>query len=128
MNHTLKQEVHYRLLNLLADEPQLRQRDMARKMGVSVGKVNYCLAELARKGLIKVKRFKSARTKIPYTYKLTPRGLEEKGRMTVSFLKRKLREYQEIKDQIEILTRDVEQNGLSTLARSELAKAADLLR
>ncbi|MDZ7696723.1 MAG: MarR family EPS-associated transcriptional regulator [Deltaproteobacteria bacterium] len=84
----MEQEIHYRLLNLLADEPQLRQRDMARKMGVSVGKVNYCLAELGKKGLIKVKRFKSARTKIPYTYKLTPRGLEEKGRMTVSFLKK----------------------------------------
>ena len=128
MNHTFEQEIHYHLLNLLADEPQLRQRDMASKMGVSVGKVNYCLSELAKKGLIKVKRFKSARTKIPYTYKLTPRGLEEKGRMTVSFLKRKLREYEEIKDQIEILTRDVEQNGLSPMARSELTKAADLLR
>ena len=128
MNHTFEQEIHYHLLNLLADEPQLRQRDMASKMGVSVGKVNYCLSELAKKGLIKVKRFKSARTKIPYTYKLTPRGLEEKGRMTVSFLKRKLREYEEIKDQIEILIRDVEQNGLSPMARSELTKAADLLR
>jgi len=55
MNHAYEQEIHYHLLNLLTDEPQLRQLDMARKMGVSVGKVNYCLSELAKKGLIKVK-------------------------------------------------------------------------
>ena len=92
MNHAYEQEIHYRLLNLLADEPQLRQLDMAKKMGISVGKVNYCLSELAKKGLIKVKRFKSAKNKLPYSYMLTPRGIEEKGRITVGFLKRKLAE------------------------------------
>jgi len=121
-------EIRYRLLTLLAEEPRLRQLDMARHMGISVGKVNFCLAELAKKGLIKVKRFKSAKSKLPYTYMLTPRGIEEKGRMTVRFLKRKLEEYEEIKHQIEQLTRDVEENGLSPLARGELTRAADVLR
>ncbi|HIJ41292.1 MAG TPA: winged helix-turn-helix transcriptional regulator, partial [Deltaproteobacteria bacterium] len=53
MNHAFEQEIHYRLLNLLVDEPQLRQLDIAKKMGISVGKVNFCISELAKKGLIK---------------------------------------------------------------------------
>ncbi|MCF8084312.1 MAG: MarR family EPS-associated transcriptional regulator [Deltaproteobacteria bacterium] len=127
MNHTLEQEIHYRLLTLLTDEPQLRQLDMAERMGISVGKVNYCLSELAKKGLIKVKRFKSAKNKMPYTYKLTPRGIEEKGRMTVRFLKRKLAEYEEIKRQIEDLTEEVNKNGLNAMAGDERIKDAGVL-
>lgn len=124
MNHAYEQEIHYHLLNLLTDEPQLRQLDMARKMGVSVGKVNYCLSELAKKGLIKVKRFKSAKNKLPYSYMLTPRGIEEKGRITVRFLKRKLTEYEEIKRQIVALTKEVEKNGLRGMAEREIGKMA----
>jgi EPS-associated MarR family transcriptional regulator len=105
---------------LTADESQLRQLDMAKKMGVSVGKVNFCISELAKKGLIKVKRFKSAKNKLPYTYMLTPRGIEEKGRITVKFLKRKLAEYEEIKHQIAVLTEEVEKNGLRGMAESEI--------
>ena len=128
MNHTLEQEIHYRLLTLLSDEPQLRQLDMAERMGISVGKVNYCLSQLAKKGPIKVKRFKSARNKMPYTYKLTPRGIEEKGRMTVRFLKRKLAEYEEIKRQIQDLTEEVNKNGLNAMAGDERIKDAGVLR
>ena len=124
MNHPYEQEIHYHLLNLLADEPQLRQLDMAKKMGISVGKVNFCISELAKKGLIKVKRFKSAKNKVPYSYMLTPRGIEEKGRITVRFLKRKMSEYEEIKRQIAVLTEDVEKNGLRGLAESELVEMA----
>jgi len=115
-----QQEIHYRLLNLLADEPRLRQQDMARMLGISIGKVNYCIAELASKGLIKIKRFKNANAKLPYTYLLTPHGMEEKGRITIRFLKRKLEEYDEIKRQIEALTQDVEQNGLQAMVEAEL--------
>lgn len=120
MNHDYNQEIHYRLLNLLSEEPRLRQRDMAKKMGISVGKVNYCIAELTKRGLIKVKRFQKAKAKRAYTYMLTPRGIEEKGRITINFLKRKLHEYEAIKTQIEALTRDVDQNGLRNLAEAEL--------
>jgi len=127
MNHAFEQEIHYRLLNLLVDEPQLRQLDIARKMGISVGKVNFCISELAKKGLIKVKRFKSAKNKLPYSYMLTPRGLEEKGRITVKFLKRKLSEYEEIKHQITALTEEVEKNGLRGMAESEIGKMAGRL-
>jgi len=124
MNHAYEQEIRYRLLNLLADEPQLRQLDMAKKMGISVGKVNFCISELAKKGLIKVKRFKSAKNKLPYSYMLTPPGIEEKGRITVRFLKRKLAEYEAIKRQIADLTEEVEKNGLRGMAESEIGKMA----
>ncbi len=127
MNHPYEQEIHYRLLNLLADEPQLRQLDMAKKMGISVGKINFCISELAKKGLIKVKRFKSAKNKVPYSYMLTPRGLEEKGRITVRFLKRKISEYEEIKRQIGALTEEVEKSGLRGMAESEIGRMAGRL-
>jgi EPS-associated MarR family transcriptional regulator len=125
MNHAYEQEILYRLLNLLADEPQLRQLDMARVMGISVGKVNSCISELAKQGLIKIKRFKSAKNRVPYSYILTPHGIEEKGRITVRFLKRKISEYEEIKRQIGVLTEEVEKNGLRGMAESELGKAAN---
>jgi len=124
MNHAYEQEIRYRLLNLLADEPQLRQLDMAKRMGISVGKVNFCISELAKKGLIKVNRFKSAKNKLPYSYMLTPRGIEEKGRITVRFLKRKIEEYEEIKRQIGTLSEEVEENGLQSLAETEIGKMA----
>ena len=69
-------------------------------------------------------RFKSAKDKIPYTYSLTPRGIEERGRITVKFLKSKIREYEEIKRQISLLSREVEEHGLNDLAQAELDRAA----
>lgn len=120
MKQLYNQEIHYRLLNLLADEPRIGQRDMAMKMGISIGKVNYCIAELASKGLIKIKRFKNTKPKLPYAYMLTPHGMEEKGRITVKFLKRKVEEYDEIKRQIKAIAQDIEQNGLQAMAAAEL--------
>ncbi len=91
---------------------------MAKRMGISLGKVNYCLSELAKKGIIKINRFKSARNKIPYTYMLTPRGIDEKARLTISFLKRRISEYEEIKSQIRELTSEVNEQkpaGISAI-------------
>ncbi len=122
MNNLYDQEIHYRLLNILAEEPQLPQRALAGRVGISVGKVNYCLAELTKKGFIKIQRFKNAKTRLPYAYMLTPRGIEEKGRITIQFLKRKLLEYDKIQAEIHALTRDVEQNGLKAMAESELGE------
>lgn len=112
MNHNYEQEIRYRLLKILAEEPKLGQREMAKKMGISLGKVNFCVSELATKGWIKITRLKSARKKIPYIYMLTPKGLEEKGKLTVRFLKRKLAEYEEIKKQILELHNEVQQESL----------------
>lgn len=112
MNNTYEQEIRYKLLKILANESSIGQRELAKKMGISLGKVNYCLTELAKRGLIKVNRFKSARNKTPYTYLLTVEGLEEKARLTVNFLKRKVREYEEIKRQISELEKEVDENRL----------------
>jgi len=122
MNHTYEQEIRYRLLKILIEEPKLGQRDMAKRMGISLGKVNFCVSELAAKGWIKVTRLKSARKGIPYTYMLTPKGLEEKGVLTIKFLKRKVSEYEEIKKQIRELYHEVRQEGLDN-PNSELADA-----
>ncbi|MBW1796596.1 MAG: MarR family EPS-associated transcriptional regulator [Deltaproteobacteria bacterium] len=117
-----EQEIRYRLLKVLSQDPNLGQRDMAKRMGISLGKVNYCISELAAKGWIKITRFKSAKNKIPYTYMLTPKGLEEKGRLTIRFLKRKVSEYEEIKKQIRELHYEVQQEGFDNPG-SELADA-----
>jgi len=110
VNHLYEQEIRYKLLTLLAFETNLSQREMARRMGISLGKTNYVLTELANKGIIKIKRFKSAVNKIPYTYMLTPQGLEEKATITLKFLKRKLSEYEEIKRQIKEIANEAEKD------------------
>ena len=110
MNNQFEQEIRYRLLKILNQESNLTQREMAKKMGISLGKVNYCLSELAQKGLIKVNRFKSAKNKIPYSYILTTHGIEEKARLTMSFLRRKTREFEEIKRQIKELSAEIEED------------------
>jgi EPS-associated MarR family transcriptional regulator len=121
--NSFEQEIRYRLLKILTQESTLTQRDMAERMGISLGKVNYCLSELAKKGLIKVHRFKSAKNKIPYTYVLTPRGLEEKARLTVNFLRRKISEYEEIKRQIRELALEIEAEDLKDIAQIEALDA-----
>ena len=115
MNHAYEQEIRYRLLKILAKEPQLGQREMAKRMGISLGKVNFCVSEFAAKGWIKVTRLKSARKKIPYIYMLTPKGLEEKGKLTVRFLKRKVSEYEEIKVQISEIYQEVKHEAYEEL-------------
>ena len=110
MNHLYEQEIRYKLLKLLSTNANLSQREMAKRTGISLGKTNYVLTELANKGIIKIKRFKSAPSKVPYSYMLTPHGLEEKTRITLNFLKRKLTEYEEIKQQIKEITKEVEKD------------------
>ena len=122
MNHNYEQEIRYRLLKVLSQDPNRGQRDMAKRMGISLGKVNYCISKLASKGWIKITRFKSAKNKIPYKYMLTPKGLDEKGRLTLRFLKRKLSEYEEIKKQIRELHYEVQEDGLDNPG-SELSAA-----
>ena len=110
--YNYEQGIYYRLLKMLSKEPNVTQRNMAKRMGISLGKMNYCITELAAKGWIKIIRFKSAKNKSPYTYLLTPNGLEEKAKMTLSFLKKKLSEYEEIKKQIRELHYEVEKEIL----------------
>ncbi len=117
--NSYEQEIRYNLLKILSQESDISQREMAKQMGISLGKVNYCLSQLAKSGLIKVIRFKSAKDKKSYSYILTPRGLTEKAKLTVSFLKRKVSEYEKIRHQIRELAREVRPEELEDLSSIE---------
>ena len=99
----LDEETSYKLLKLLQEEPHSSQRDIARSMGISLGKTNYCLKALVEKGLVKVRNFYHNDDKRVYAYLLTPQGIEEKARVTLRFLRRKQREYEALKAEIEQL-------------------------
>ena len=99
----MKDEIAYKLLKLIEAEPHLSQREIAQKMGVSLGKTNYCLKALIDKGFIKFQNFYKNEKKSAYIYFLTPRGIEEKAAVTYRFLQRKIKEYENIKVEIESL-------------------------
>ena len=107
MSHVITDEVRYRLLTHLARHPDASQRELASELGISLGKVNYCLHALMEKGLVKARNFKNSRNKSAYAYILTRKGLEEKIDVTSSFLRRKLAEYDDIAAEIERLTAEV---------------------
>ncbi|WP_237055935.1 MarR family EPS-associated transcriptional regulator [Microbulbifer sediminum] len=100
-------EYSYRVLKLLSQNPHLSQRDLAKELGISLGKVNYCLKALIEVGLVKAKNFKNSRNKQAYAYLLTPQGIEEKTKITVRFLNSKLAEFQALKSEIETLRKEV---------------------
>jgi len=108
MNKAFNKEIQLNLLNLLQEDPELTQRQMNRKMGVSLGKINYCISALADKGMIKVERFNKAKNKSSYMYRLTPKGLDELANLTISFLKVKIAEYEQIKIQIKALAEKID--------------------
>jgi len=99
----MNESVNYHILKQIQINPEITQRELAVKAGISLGKVNYCLKGLMDKGWIKAVNFKNARSKAAYLYKLTPQGIEEKARITVRFLKHKMLEYDRIKSEIEEL-------------------------
>jgi len=101
------EEMHYRLLKRLEEEPDLSQRQLASELGISLGKVNYCLRALLSRGWIKVENFKQSRHKLSYGYLLTPDGVHAKGRAAWHFLDAKRAEYETIKRQIAELEREV---------------------
>ncbi len=103
----LSDEIRYRLLRRLANDPSATQRELASALGVSLGKVNYCLRALIEKGLVKARRFRDSENKMAYAYILTPRGVEEKLRVTRSFLHLKMAEYDTIAEQIRELSTEL---------------------
>lgn len=94
---------HLQLLKLIEAHPHLNQRELADKMGVSLGKINYCLRALMEKGQVKLDNFRHADNKRKYAYLLTPAGIEEKTRITLAFLKRKEAEFEQLKSEIDAL-------------------------
>lgn len=107
----LDETTHYSLLKTLEENPGLSQRDLAKRLGVSLGKVNYCLNALVDKGSLKINNFRNSENKLAYAYLLTPRGVEEKARFTVEFLQRKVREYDRLQLEIEVLRHEADQNS-----------------
>ena len=87
----------FNLLRKISFKSTLSQREMARDLGFSLGKLNYCLKELKIKGFIKMNNFKKSENKMKYIYVLTPGGIAEKTKLTVNFMKRKMQEYDELK-------------------------------
>jgi EPS-associated MarR family transcriptional regulator len=107
MQHNVSQEIRYRLLKYLTEHPEATQRQLAGELGISLGKVNYCLRALIQKGLVKAGNFRRSKDKSKYLYVLTPKGIEEKMDVTSSFLRRKMAEYDLLAREIENLTKEV---------------------
>lgn len=101
-------ETHLKLLRHLEENPDVTQRELARELGISLGKANYCLKALINKGLIKAKNFKNSANKRAYLYVLTPQGIEAKARISVRFLQRKMEEYEALRQEIEQLKTELE--------------------
>ena len=93
-------DIHLDLLRRLESNPECTQRELSREMGVSLGKINYCMKKLIEKGLIKFSNFKNSDNKASYAYFLTPKGIEEKGKLTFFFLKIKIKEYKILEEEI----------------------------
>jgi EPS-associated MarR family transcriptional regulator len=110
----LNDETRYRILKMLQADPQASQRRIADELGISLGRVNYCLQALIRKGLIKANNFRNSSNKRAYLYLLTPRGIEEKTRVTARFLKVKMDEFQILKRELEELEREAATASTST--------------
>ena len=91
---------HFNVLRRIKNNPDASQREMAKDLGFSLGKLNYCLKELKKKGLVKISNFKKNPHKVNYIYVLTPKGIAEKTKLTVNFMKRKMNEYDELKKEL----------------------------
>lgn len=102
----LNDETRYRILKMLHADPQASQRRIADELGISLGRVNYCLQALMRKGLVKANNFRNSANKRAYLYLLTPRGIEERARVTARFLRVKLDEFEILKRELAELERE----------------------
>ena len=92
---------HFNVMREIQKHPKTSQRDLAQNLGFSLGKLNYCLKALQQKGLIKMKNFEKNPNKLNYIYVLTPKGISEKAKLTINFMKRKMKEYDELKKEME---------------------------
>tara|TARA_Y100000741_G_scaffold324169_1_gene274894 strand:+ start:98 stop:409 length:312 start_codon:yes stop_codon:yes gene_type:complete len=101
MNKYQNDENDLGLLRKLQKTPKSTQRKLSRDLGLSLGKINYCMKELNKKGFVKIKNFKNSKNKLNYFYVLTPKGINYRIYLTMKFMKRKMKEYDELKKEIE---------------------------
>ncbi len=109
-----KDFIHYKILTLLKQHPDLSQRDMAQRLGISNGGMHYCLIALMEKGLVKLGNFASSKHKLGYVYLLTPQGVAQKAAMASLFLERKMAEYEALQVEIETLKADTQSATFAT--------------
>ncbi len=100
MTKNLEKTINYDVLRRIDKNPGLSQRKLASELGYSLGKLNYCLNALKDKGLIKIKNFKSNKNKISYMYLLTPAGISVKTKLTIKFMERKIKAYDELAEEL----------------------------
>jgi EPS-associated MarR family transcriptional regulator len=110
----LENEEALRIFREINRSPEMTQREFSSRLGISLGKVNFLINALIQKGFVKVENFKKSSSKSKYLYCLTPRGIEEKSRMTYLFLKRKMREYEHLELEIQQLREEVRENGVDS--------------
>ncbi len=96
-------DLHFRVLHMLEEKPELTQRELAQKLGISLGGINYCLRALIEIGHLKIDNFSKNSNKLIYLYMLTPQGVAEKTKLTAGFLKRKMAEFHALKKEIDSL-------------------------
>ena len=107
----IQEDTYFRVMRILQENPDLTQRELAEKLGVSVGGLNYCLNALIDKGLVKMQNFSNSKNKFKYVYLLTPMGIAEKVNLTTRFLNRKMEEYEALKLEIETLKSEIKAPG-----------------
>lgn len=114
----IQEDTHFRIMRILQDNPDLTQRELADKLGMSVGGLNYCLNALIDKGFVKMANFSNSKNKFKYVYLLTPQGISEKVALTSRFLKRKMDEYEALKTEIDALKREIPEDEKGCIGRS----------
>lgn len=113
----MQEDVRFRILRLLEDNPEMSQRDLAREVGISTGSANYVLKALIEKGFVKLGNFRAAQDKRRYAYVLTPRGAAEKAEITKRFLARKVAEYEALKAEIAQLRGEIDAGDMRPIAK-----------
>ena len=104
----MNDSTRYHILRLLAENPEISQREMARRLDLSLGKTNYCVRAVVGKGWVKVRNFRKSNRKVAYLYQLTPRGIAAKSRITRRFLDRKVEEFERLQKEIQQLRAEVD--------------------
>ncbi len=120
----LTDEYRYKILKLVAAKPEISQRELAKNLGISLGKANFCLKALIEKGLLKATNFRNSQNKLAYMYLLTPNGVEEKSSITLRFLKAKMQEYELLQAEINLLMQETKSE--LSLSKTLVNKTSDI--
>lgn len=115
-----KMKYHLKVMRLIENNPGVSQRELAEELGVSLGKVNYCLQAFVSKGLVKIQNFRNSSNKQGYIYLLTPEGVASKAKLTVQYLKIRIREYDALRNEIAQLQRDVKMDEVSSIRKKDV--------